>query len=93
MNTQTNQMGAGTSAALPVLSGMLNDLLNFGSAPRKPKTRRKVVAVMPDGEQITISKNGNGAYNLPDRRCFTSRLSSAKADWIAAGATIKTINA
>jgi hypothetical protein len=92
MRTHNTQMGAGTSAALPMLSEMLGSLLNYGAAPRKPQFRRKVVAVMPDGSETTISKSRNSGYNLPDGRCFTSHLSSAKQAWIDAGATIKTIN-
>jgi len=93
MRTQNTTTGAGTSAALPMLSEMLGSLLNYGSVRRKPQSRRKVVAVMPDGSETTISKSRGSGYNLPDRRCFTSHLSSAKQAWIDVGATIKTVTA
>ena len=93
MKTQNTPTGAGTPAALPMLSSMLDSLLDLGSANRKPKARRKIIAVMPNGAERTIYKSAHSGWNLPDGRCFTSHLSSAKDAWIAAGATIKTINA
>jgi hypothetical protein len=93
MRTQNTTTGAGTPAALPMLSSMLDSLLDLGSANRKPKTRRKIIAVMPDGSERTIYNSRYSGWNLPDGRCFTSHLASAKHAWIAAGATIKTINA
>ena len=51
MKTQNTPTGAGTSAALPMLSEMLGSLLNYGSVRRKPQSRRKVVAFMPDGSE------------------------------------------
>ena len=89
-NTHTT-IGAGTPAALPMLSSMLDSLLDLGSANRKPKARRKIIAVMPDGAERTIYKSAHSGWNLPDGRCFTSHLSSAKDAWIATGATIKTL--
>jgi hypothetical protein len=92
MKPHTTQMGAGTPAALPMLSSMLDSLLDLGSANRNPKARRKIIAVMPDGAERTIYKSAHSGWNLPDGCSFTSHLSSAKRAWMAAGATIKTIN-
>ena len=89
-NTHTT-IGAGTPASLPMLSSMLDSLLDLGSANRKPKARRKIIAVMPDGAERTIYKSAHSGWNLPDGHCFTSHLSSAKHAWIATGATIKTV--
>ena len=92
-HTKTHN-GRGDSAALHMLSGMLTDLFNAGSAKAKPKARRKVFAVMPNGERHEISNcRSSGGWNCPGGRSFSSRLSSAKASWVAAGATIETVTA
>lgn len=87
-----NTTKIGTPAQLPVLSEMLDRLFEVKSGKCKPKVRRQIIAVMPDGAERTIYKSPNSGWNLPNGYCFTSHLSSAKTAWIAAGATIKSIN-
>jgi hypothetical protein len=87
----TPKDGLGDSAKLHMLSDCLSDIFNIGSAKAKPQARRRIIAVMPDGTERTIYKSKYSGWNLPSGNCFTSHLASAKREWVAAGATIKTI--
>lgn len=92
INIMTNRTNIGTPANLPMLSEMLGGLfLQIEPSNRKRKGRRRIIATMPNGAEVTIYKSGHTGWNLPNGYCFTSHLSSAKAAWIAAGATLKSV--
>jgi hypothetical protein len=78
-----------TERKVSPLGGEIVGYITFdGCYKPLPKTRRKIIAVMPDGTRHTIFRQRHTGWNKPDGHCFTSHLESAKAAWVAAGATI-----
>ncbi len=86
MGNTTTKTGAGNITAAQ-LQDLHNHFAKFFGMPAR-KTRRVLVAIMPDGKEHVIKRTFGRHYNSPDsgRGCFP--LSYAKQVWKEEGARI-----
>jgi hypothetical protein len=84
-NTTTTTMGAEATAAQ--LREASEHFAKFFGMPTR-KTRRFLVAIMPDGKEHRITRQRGGYYNGPQSGQGCSPLSYAKEVWRAEGARI-----